>query len=92
MMTDLNPIDRAALDLAIATARKESPARRQIDGMLAAGQSYERVGKFAAQCCRMNALDLMPWQLPPCYPDMRALDQHFGDPGGKRESANWRRG
>jgi hypothetical protein len=29
----------------------------------------------------------MPWQSPPCYADMRGLDQTFGDPGGKRESA-----
>jgi hypothetical protein len=29
----------------------------------------------------------MPWQLAPCYADMRALDQPFGDPGAKRELA-----
>jgi hypothetical protein len=29
----------------------------------------------------------MPWQSPPCYPTMSALDQPYGDPGAKREGA-----
>ena len=66
-MTTPSPIDRAAFDLAIEAARNESPARRrQIDSMLAHGEDYVSVGRFAAQCCQMIALDLAPWQLPPC--------------------------
>ncbi|OSI64964.1 hypothetical protein BSZ22_32490 [Bradyrhizobium canariense] len=29
----------------------------------------------------------MPWMSPPCYPNMSALDQPYGDPGAKREGA-----
>ena len=72
-MTTPSPIDRAAFDLAIEAARNESPARRrQIDSMLAHGEDYVSVGRFAAQCRQMESLDLMPWQLPPCYADMSA--------------------
>jgi len=86
----MNPTDRAAFDLAIEIASNESSARRrQIDGMLAHGEDYANVGRFAAQCCQMIALDLAPWQLPPCYADMstNALNQPYGDPGARRESA-----
>ncbi|PSO33414.1 hypothetical protein [Bradyrhizobium sp. MOS002] len=35
----------------------------------------------------IEALGLMPWMSPPCYPNMSALDQPYGDPGAKRELA-----
>jgi hypothetical protein len=86
-MTDLNPIDRAALDLAIATARRDPLERRRIDSRLAKGEDYGTVGRGAAFSCQIDALGLEPWMSPPCYADMRALNQPYGDPGARRESA-----
>jgi hypothetical protein len=88
-MTTPNPIDRAAFDLAIKTASEDSVQRRRFDKWLAEGESDEKVGRQAAFQCQMEALDLMPWQLPPCYADMSAsvLSQPYGDPGARRESA-----
>jgi hypothetical protein len=57
------------------------------DAAFAAGDASESVGRAAARHCQMIALNLQPWMSPPRYADMRALDQPFGDPGGKRESA-----
>jgi hypothetical protein len=88
-MTTPNPIDRAAFDLAIKIASKDPVQRRRFDEWLAKGESYDEVGRSAAFHCQIVALDLMPWQLPPCYADMSAsvLSRPYGDPGARRESA-----
>jgi hypothetical protein len=84
-MTD--PTDRAAFDLAIKFARKDPLQRWRIEEKLAAGEDYNEVGKSAAYSCQIEALGLMPWQSPPCYADMSALDQPYGDPRAAREGA-----
>jgi len=86
-MATVSPIDRAAFDLAIEIARRDPLQRKRIDDAFAAGDDYVKVGKAAAYHCQIEALDLMPWQSPPCYADMRALERPYGQPGGKRESA-----
>ena len=70
--------DRAALKLALALARNESPARaQQIDSMLE-DQPWEGVAQFAASCCQSRSLNLDPWQEPPCWGNSDA-----GRPGRK---------
>ena len=41
----------------------------------------------AANHCQIEALGLMPWQSPPRFATMSALDQPYGDAGAKRELA-----
>jgi hypothetical protein len=82
----VTPIDRAAFDLAIEIA-KDPVQRRRFDDRLAAGEDYATVGKAAAYHCQIESLQLLPWQSPPCYADMSALDQPFGDPRAAREGA-----
>jgi hypothetical protein len=36
---------------------------------------------------QIESLALMPWQNPPCYADMSALDQPYGDARAAREGA-----
>ena len=58
--------DRAALKLALALCRNESPGRaQQIDSMLE-DQPWAEVATFAAFCCQSRSLHLDPWQEPPC--------------------------
>jgi hypothetical protein len=86
-MTTVSATDRRAFDLAIEIARRDKLQRRRIDERLADGHDYVAVGKNAARFCQSQALRLEPWQTPPCHADMRALDEPYGDPSGRRESA-----
>jgi hypothetical protein len=62
----LSPTDKAALTLAVEVTRRESPGRsRQIDAMLA-DEPWESVARFCASCAQGRALNLPPWQPPPC--------------------------
>ena len=61
--------DRAALKLALALCRNESPGRaEQIDSMLK-HDSWAEVATFAAYCAQGKSLNLVPWQSPPCCGD-----------------------
>ncbi|WOH80914.1 hypothetical protein RX327_35105 [Bradyrhizobium sp. BEA-2-5] len=86
-MTSVSATDRRAFDLAIEIARRDKLQCRRIDEQLAAGYDYVEIGKSAARFCQSQALRLEPWQSPPCHADMRALDEPYGDPSGRRESA-----
>jgi hypothetical protein len=86
-MATIDSLDRAAFDLAIEIASKDPLQRRRFDNWLAKGEDYEKIGRQAAYHCQIEALGLMPWQSPPCYPTMGALDQPYGDAGAKRELA-----
>jgi hypothetical protein len=79
----MTPTDRDALERAIAVS---SARAKQIDQMLS-DRPWEEITRFAACSAQIEALQLTPWQSPRCYADMSALDQPFGDPGAKRESA-----
>jgi hypothetical protein len=77
--------DRAALKLALALCRNESPGRaEQINSMLK-HDSWAEVATFAAFCCQTRSLNLDPWQEPPCCagpaehcdPDARKLLQQM---------------
>ena len=64
--------DERAMRLAIKMVRQEGPTSdRQIERMLAR-ESFEKVGKFAAYSCQCRALNLRPWQYPPCWVDSDA--------------------
>lgn len=63
----LTDADIAAMTRAIATARRESPARsRQIDAKLR-DEPWARVGKFCSFSCQMNSLRLDPFEWPPVW-------------------------
>jgi hypothetical protein len=83
----MNEIDRDALTSALMACRAEDAGRaKQIDSMLA-DRPWEDVAQFASSCAQGRALDLMPWQSPPCHANLRALSEPFGDPRAARESA-----
>ena len=83
----MSPTDRGALEQALKACRAESPARaKQLDAMLS-DRPWEEVAQFASYCAQIHALQLMPWQSPPCYPTMSALNEPYGDPGANREGA-----
>jgi hypothetical protein len=65
----MDDADREAFKLAIETARAEDAGRRQqIDDMLRT-RPFEQVGRFASYHCQIRALNLPPWQHPPCHID-----------------------
>jgi hypothetical protein len=36
-------------------------------------EAWEKVAKFAASCCQVDALNLKPWEMPPCHPGIDPL-------------------
>jgi hypothetical protein len=51
--------------------RAESPGRAaQIDGEVK-DEGWESAAVFASYCCQCEALDLRPWQDPPCFAEIR---------------------
>jgi hypothetical protein len=68
------PTDADALERAIAMARLESPSRaQQIDDKLK-DDPWLEVGKFAAYCCQSITLRLKPWETPPCWVSVAAIE------------------
>jgi hypothetical protein len=65
----MTPTDRAALELCIATARRDPAYARQIDDRLKELVDWVEIAKAASFRCQREALDLMPWQNVPAYAD-----------------------
>jgi hypothetical protein len=62
----MNQVDHDAVTLAIEVTRRESPGRRQqVDDFLSSRPWFE-VATFCAACAQERALNLPPWQPPPC--------------------------
>jgi hypothetical protein len=71
----ISDADRQAFELAIAAARNEDAGRRdQIDHFLRT-RSFEETGGFASFHCQSRALNLPPWQYPPCLIDPADIDR-----------------
>jgi hypothetical protein len=72
----LSAADRAALELALETARKLSPAdRQQIDTMLKE-RSWREVAVFASHSAQEHSLRLQPWECwPPCKVEVGDTDE-----------------
>ena len=86
-MNEIDEIDGDALKRALVACRAESSARaKQLDSKLR-DEPWEEVAQFASYCAQGRALDLMPWQSPPCRANLGALSEPFGDPRAARESA-----
>ena len=66
----LAPVDQEALERAIDIVRTKGapPAQRQIEAKLATDEWID-VAEFAAYSCQFTALNLRPWQSPPCWVD-----------------------
>lgn len=72
--------DKAALTQALEICRAESIGRQmQIDAKLQ-DESWEDVAQFAAAHCQCEALNLEPWQMPPCRGD----SEHHPDAAAKK--------
>jgi hypothetical protein len=60
-------VDRDAFKRSIATVRAESAEESaRVDEMLRT-ESWATVGETCAYACQDRALDLKPWQPPPCW-------------------------
>jgi hypothetical protein len=78
---DLHPIDREALERAIAMTRANGgPDAVQIENMLRR-DPWEQVARFAAYCRQCDSLRLMPHQSPPCWIDDMEATLAAGDDG-----------
>jgi hypothetical protein len=67
--TDLAPVDRVALECCLEIAMKEDTVtRRQLQVMLT-DRPWTEVATFASYCCQSHALNLKPWEYPPCWAD-----------------------
>jgi hypothetical protein len=62
----MTPTDQAALELAVAAARKDPAEARRIDHKLARGDDWLDIATSCAYHCQMVSLGLLPWQSPPC--------------------------
>src|SRR5262245_10734916 len=60
--------DDIALKRAMQIASQGKLRKQQLDDMLRDRDWYE-VASFAASCCQSQALQLKPWQSPPCVCD-----------------------
>ena len=77
---DIHPIDREALERAIAMTRANGgPDAVQIECKLR-DESWEQVARFAAYCRQCDNLHLLPHQNPPCWADLE-VDLAAGDDG-----------
>lgn len=75
----MDPIDRAALELAMEMARERDGRGQQIDAKLESWP-WEEVAQFAASCCQGASLHLKPWQILPCdVNDPNNPDEVVGD-------------
>ena len=71
----MNEVDRDALERALVACRAESAARaKQLDSKLR-DEPWEEVAQFASYCAQGRALDLMPWQSPPCRANLARLER-----------------
>lgn len=61
----LGPLDRDALERAMALARRDPMRAAQLDDKLR-GESWRAVAEFASYHVQCRALNLRPWQSPPC--------------------------
>jgi hypothetical protein len=59
-------VDMEALRRAIAMPRASDPLRDQQIASMLEEREWLEVAEFAAYCCQTEALNLRPWQPPPC--------------------------
>src|SRR5262245_60029022 len=62
--TDLDPIDRDALERAMQVARRDPGRGEQPDSKLK-DEPWDEVAVFASYVCQTAALALKPWEQPP---------------------------
>ena len=89
MTAKLSPVDRNAMQRAIAmTADEDAGRRRQINQMRRT-DPFEEIGTFAVQHCQSRNLGLKPWENLPLWIDdlAAALCEPFDDQTGTREAA-----
>lgn len=65
-MATMTEADQAALELSMQIARKDRDRAEQLDYMLQ-DEPWQSVAAFASYCCQGKALNLNPWQMPPCW-------------------------
>jgi hypothetical protein len=64
---DLDAADRDALERCMEIAKRDRA--EQLEGKLLQGDPWIEVAEFASYSCQIHALNLKPWQSPPCTED-----------------------
>src|SRR5262249_26095265 len=77
----LSPVDREALERALATAKAESAQERDRFDREVAERGWQWAAETAAYHCQDSALKLRPWQPPPCWIRDVEGDLAAGDDG-----------
>lgn len=65
---DYQEHDIEALQQCMEIASREPDRAEQLQSMLAEPRPWIDVARFAAYCVQNRALNLKPWQSPPCAP------------------------
>ena len=64
---DLDAADRDALERCMEIAKRDRA--EQLEGKLLQGDPWIEVAEFASYSCQLHALNLKPWESPPCHAD-----------------------
>jgi hypothetical protein len=62
---DLDPVDREALERAMAIAMQRDPLSAEHLASKLKDEPWREVAEFAAYSCQIESLSLKPWQDPP---------------------------
>jgi hypothetical protein len=65
---DLDTVDRGALERAMQIAQRDPFRAQQLQSKLK-DEAWVAVAEFAAYSCQIDALNLKPWESPPCHAD-----------------------
>ena len=67
-LVDVNAVDRDALERAMQIAQRDPLRAAQLQSKLK-DEPWIEVAEFASYSCQIHALNLKPWQSPPCTED-----------------------
>jgi hypothetical protein len=76
----MKKVDRDALLRALDEYCRDPLAAEQIERKRQSGCSWAERAQLAAYSCQCDALNLKPWQFPPCWlSDEQPVDRHLTD-------------
>lgn len=67
-LVDVNAVDRDALERAMQIAQRDPLRAAQLQSKLK-DEPWIEVAEFASYSCQIHALNLKPWESPPCHAD-----------------------
>jgi hypothetical protein len=80
---DLDPVDREALERAMAIAMQRDPLSAEHLASKLKDEPWREVAEFAAYSCQIESLSLKPWQDPPV-----SIDEDADEPDNAERASN----